>query len=413
MCNHESNRSAQKFGAVVSHVRVGRTQKDIQTVRIPAGDADLLIGCDLAVAASADALAKVDQKRSSAVVNITEAATTEFVRNPDAVFPTTAMQETLIQEVGKENAYFTESSTIATRLMGDAIGSNLFLLGYAYQAGLIPVSAAAIDEAIELNGVAVVFNQQAFRWGRTAVASPEKLAAAMPRQTAISSEPNTLDELIADRSARLVDYQNDTYAEQYEAFMTSLREAIVARKVAASEKFVRAVANNLFRLMAYKDEYEVARLFSNGDFSHRLQKQFIGNYRLRFHLAPPLLARRDQVTGIPKKRELPGWIRYLFPVLASMRQLRGTRFDLFGYSAERKTERFLINEYRELISGLLETLAPDNIAIAAEIAEAATEIRGFGHVKLNNLEKIRQRWQRLLEDFHGHGDVVRVVERAA
>lgn len=401
---------AQKFGAVVSHVRVGLNQEAIKTVRIPAGDADLLIGCDLSVAASAEALAKLDRDRSSAVVNVTEAASTEFVHNPDAVFPTKAMQETLQQEVGETNVCFTRSTEIAVQLMGDAIASNLFLMGYAYQSGLIPVGAPAIDSAIEINGVAIAFNKQAFRWGRLAVARPNELSALL---SGINRGPDpTMSNatLIENRASRLRSYQNEAYADDYVNFVRGVQDDCSHWTADNADKFVHVVAVNLHRLMAYKDEYEVARLYSNGDFEKQLSEQFTGNYRLRFHLAPPLLSRHDPVSGLPLKREIPGWIRYLFPLLASMRWLRATRFDPFGITAERRTERLLINEYRELVNQLTVATTVDEQTQAIEIAGTAADIRGFGHIKRKNLEKVRVRWETMLKKLNDGYAVVQVVD---
>ncbi|MFT5483912.1 MAG: indolepyruvate ferredoxin oxidoreductase [Halieaceae bacterium] len=405
---------AQKFGAVVSHVRVGATQEDIKAVRIPAGDADLLIGCDLAVAASAEALAKVATDRSSAVINSTESAATEFVLNPDAIFPTRSMQATLVQEVGEGKVFFAESSRIAIALMGDAIASNLFLLGYAWQRGLIPVSSGAIDAAIGLNGVAVEFNRQAFRWGRLAAHDIERLNALLAAPGRDSAEELGFDELLDERAERLTHYQDVAYADRYRTFVADVVAATGKLAELKGKALSRAVAVNLFKLMAYKDEYEVARLYSNGDFQREMKDRFEGDYKLRFHLAPPLFSRRDSATGHLLKREFPGWIRHGFTLLAKFKGLRGTAFDPFSYLAERRTERALIAEYQTLVTRLLPELDASNVDVAIAIAEVPQKIRGFGHVKDGAIANARTQWSELESRFReGPVDVVQIIEKVA
>ena len=258
------------------------------------------MGCDLAVAAGFEALGKVDIERSSAVVNSAEVPTAAFVLDPDAKFHTAAMQQTITEEVGEGDSHFINATAIATELLGDSIASNLFLLGFAYQRGLVPVSWQALERAIELNGVAVEFNKQAFLWGRRAAHQPERVLELADKALAKPREM-TLEELISDRSERLVAYQNAAYAERYTQWVTRVRE----KDSDEGKRLTRTVAKNLYKLMAYKDEYEVARLYSNGEFMARLREQFSGDFKLKFHLAPPLLSRKDPVTGRLLKREFP------------------------------------------------------------------------------------------------------------
>ena len=398
---------AQKFGAVVSHVRVAGMQDEIKAVRISAGEADLMLGCDLAVAAGFDALAKVHAGRSSAVVNCAEVPNAAFVLDPDAEFLTAEMQRTIREEVGEDRCHFIDSTAIATELLGNSIASNLFLLGFAWQQGLVPVSRQALDRAIEINGVAVEFNRQAFLWGRRAASEPARVASLAepalrkPRRLA-------LDELIADRAERLTAYQNPAYARDYSELVNRVREV----DSQPERQLTRTVAEALYKLMAYKDEYEVARLYTDGEFQRKIKARFAGDYKLRLHLAPPLLSRRDPHTGHLLKREFPGWTLGVLALLARLRFLRGTRFDLFGHSGERRRERQDIADYRALVEELLVGLTDANHAVALQLAELPRQLRGFGHVKDENRIKLNLQRNRLLAVFRGESPV-KVVELAA
>ncbi|TXI35546.1 MAG: indolepyruvate ferredoxin oxidoreductase family protein, partial [Aquipseudomonas alcaligenes] len=271
---------AQKFGPVISHIRIAAKQDDIYAVRIAAGETDLLLACDLVVAAGEESLAKLNDKIAHAVVNSHEAATAEFTRNPDAQVPGAAMREALLEAVGEGKTHFVDATRLATALLGDTIASNLFMLGYAYQKGLVPVSAEAINKAIELNGVSIPLNQQAFLWGRRAahdLAAVEQLAKP---KTPDAPRCETFDEIVADRMARLTAYQDAAYAQRYLELVTRVRQA----DNGADQALSRAVARYYFKLLAYKDEYEVARLYSEPAFRQALEAQFEGDYRLHFHL---------------------------------------------------------------------------------------------------------------------------------
>jgi indolepyruvate ferredoxin oxidoreductase len=398
---------AQKFGAVVSHVRVASTQDDIKAVRIPAGEADLLIGCDLAVAASDESMAKVALERSTAVVNTAEVPTAAFVLDPDAQFHGAEMQQTIREEVGADCSHFVDATAIATELLGDTIASNLFLLGYAYQQGLVPVSWQSLERAIELNAIAVDFNKQAFLWGRRAAHQPQrvdKLAEKALRKI----EPLSLEQLISDRSERLVQFQDAAYAERYTTLVTRVREL----DKEDGKGLTTAVAKALFKLMAYKDEYEVARLYSDGEFLRKLRAQFKGDFKLKFHLAPPLLSKRDASTGHLVKREFPAWTLTLFGLLARFKFLRGTALDIFGMTAERKQERQDIEDYQQLLDQLLAGLDAGNYALAVQLAELPLQLRGFGHVKDGNRDKLELQRKQLVQQFSGE-NVVKFVEKVA
>jgi indolepyruvate ferredoxin oxidoreductase len=400
---------AQKFGAVVSHVRVSRQQEHIKAVRIPAGEADLLLGCDLAVAASGESLSKVDVERSYAVVNSAEVPTAAFILDPDARFPGREMQQTVREEVGAEKCRFVDATAIATRLLGDSIAANLFLLGQAYQSGWVPVSWQALERAIELNGVAVEFNKQAFLWGRRYAHQPQAVEAAVaPLRETLPTL--SLDELIDDRLRRLRDYQDASYAERYRAAVDRVRQSDLGDDQALSH----AVARSLYKLMAYKDEYEVARLYTDGEFKRKLERRFTGDYRLRLHLAPPLLSRRDPVTGQLLKREFPGWLLKPLGLLARFRFLRGSPLDPFGWTRERRRERKDIDDYLAQLAQLPGLVTVENYRAGVQLAELPMQLRGFGHVKDRNRELLTLQADQLLRTLRGEdGDVVRIVERAA
>ena len=391
---------AQKGGAVYSHVRIARVPDEIHAVRIAAGGANLLLGCDLVVSASPDALSKLEPGHSRAIVNSHETITGDFTRNPDLTFPSREMQRSISEATGPDNVELLDATHLATGLLGDSIASNLFMLGYAYQRGLVPVSAEAIERAIALNGVAVEFNLDAFRWGRRAAVDPALVEA---RATRVAVPPShqlseTLDQMIGRRVAFLTDYQDAAYASRYSARVRRVREA-EAECLLSETELTRSVARSLFKLMAYKDEYEVARLYAETDFLKRIHEQFEGPYELHFHLAPPLLGDRDPETGHLRKRSFGSWVLPVFRILARLRRLRGTPFDIFGRSQDRRIERRLIGEYEAVIDEILVRLSPANHAIAVELAALPLEIRGFGHVKQANLAGVKGRESALLARF--------------
>src|SRR5579883_1062764 len=390
---------AQKGGAVLSHIRVAPSPEDLHAVRITTGAAHLLLGCDIVVAATPDGLSRLREGKSRAIVNHHETVTAAFTRNPDLAFPRRKLSEQIAAAVGTANADFIDATRLATSLLGDSIASNLFLLGYAYQKGLIPVSAEAIERAIELNAVAVPFNHRAFRWGRWAAldrAAVEKIATPEPIASEIPAE--TLNEIVSRRVAFLTRYQDRAYAARYERLVHRVARAEQER-VHGGTSLTEAVARNLFKLMAYKDEYEVARLYTGGQFQKKLHQQFEGDFTLEFHLAPPLLAERDPATGHLKKRRYGAWMMRAFGVLAKLKFLRGTPLDPFGRSEERKIERQLVVAYEALVDEIIGGLTQDNHATAIELASIPAEIRGFGHVKAANLAKARAKWEALLAVF--------------
>ncbi|MFT7048117.1 MAG: indolepyruvate ferredoxin oxidoreductase [Halioglobus sp.] len=398
---------AQKFGAVVSHVRVSESQEDILAVRISAGEADLLLGCDMVVTSTYDSLGKVAQGRTHTVVNEAEVPTSAFILDPDAKFPTKAMKEKIVAEVGEAGCHFINSTAIATRLLGDSIAGNLFLLGFAWQRGLVPVSSAALEKAIELNAVAVEFNKQAFLWGRRCADQPDKVMQLVDLKKEQPKSPQTLDELIADRMERLTAYQNGRYAKLYKKRVEKVRA--LDKRAQQMDSISVAMATSLYKLMAYKDEYEVGRLYSDGQFLKKLEAQFEGDYELRFNMAPPLFSKRDPNTGHLIKSEFGPWMIKAFSMLAKFKFLRATPFDIFGHSEERKQERADIVQYEVLLDSVLADVSDDNYEAALEIARLPQKLRGFGHVKDRNREKMQALENDLLARFHGK-DAVPVVQ---
>jgi indolepyruvate ferredoxin oxidoreductase len=382
---------AQKGGAVFSHVRIASQPEDIHAVRIAAGNAHLLLGCDIVVTASYDSLAKVMAGHSRAVVNDHAVPTGDFLHKPDLEFPAEKLRAVILEALGKNAADFIDAETLATALMGDSLPTNIFLLGYAYQKGLIPVSAAAIEQALELNRTAAQQNRQAFTWGRRAAFDPESVARLAAREIPAAAEiPSGLEEIIAHRRAHLTAYQNRALAERYEKWVRHIAR-IESERVPGRTELAVEVAKNYARLLAYKDEYEVARLYTDGEFLARLRGTFAGEMSLRFHLAPPLGAKRDPKTGHLRKAEYGSWMMGVFRLLAPLRFLRGTWLDPFGYTADRRLERDLIAEYEQWIEGALPHLTPATHRLVTALAALPTQMRGYGHIKEANVAKARAR----------------------
>ena len=392
---------AQKGGAVISHVRLGATPEALHAVRLGAGGANLLLGCDLVVSASADALARLETGASRAIVNTHETITGEFTRHPDIAFPAHTLRLSIEAGAGADACDFLDATGLATRLMGDSIATNMFMLGYAYQQGLIPIGHEALEKAIELNGAAVAMNTQAFRWGRRAAAdraAVEKLAAPPATVVPFTKIAKTLDEIVAVRMKHLAGYQNEALAQRYKALVDAV--AAAERKATPGQTILaEAVARNYSKLLAYKDEYEVARLHADAAFAAQIAGQFEGDYKLKFHLAPPIFSSRDPKTGHLIKQEFGAWMLPAFKMLAKLKGLRGTRFDIFGYTQERKTERALIGQYEALMAELLKGLTPANHALAVKLAAIPDDIKGYGHVKDAHLVKAKQKEAELLNQW--------------
>ncbi|HEX4327898.1 MAG TPA: indolepyruvate ferredoxin oxidoreductase family protein [Burkholderiales bacterium] len=404
---------SQKNGSVMSHVRIAPTPADIRAVRLASGEADAVLGCDLMTSASADALSKMQLGRARAVINTNEVPVGGFAQNPDWQYPGEAMEGLIEEAVGRDGVWFLDATRIATALMGDSIATNLFMLGYAWQRGLVPLSEAAILRAIELNGVAIASNQQSFMWGRRAAHDLEKVTRIATPSQAISIThllPPSLDKVIERRVAYLTDYQDADYAERYRALVARVRDT--ESSLDAGHKLAEAVAKNYFTLLAYKDEYEVARLYTDGNFLKKVASQFEGDYKLKFHLAPPVMNPPDPVTGKAKKSQFGPWMMPAFGVLKRFKFLRGSLLDPFGHTAERRAERALIAEYEQTIEGLLVDLNAKNLPLAAEIAALPATIRGFGHIKDAAMKKAAAKRAELLGQWPG-APALAPVRRAA
>ncbi len=401
---------AQKGGAVISHVRIAETRDALHAVRLGTGAADVVLGCDMAVAADAEALMRVREGATRAVINSRMTPTSHFTLDPDIDFHEEHLSRVIRATAGDGMTDFVDATGLATALLGDAIATNLFLTGYAYQRGLVPVSAAAIERAIEINGVAVAGNVRAFNWGRAAAHDPARVeAAARPAFQGAPPVAGDLEDVVAIREAELAAYQDAAYARRYRALVDRVAAA-EREKARGRTGLAEAVARGYFKLLACKDEYEVARLYTDGSFLSDLNARFEGDFKLGFHLAPPVLARRDPRTGELRKREFGPWVLTAFRVLARLKGLRGTAFDVFGYSRERRMERGLVAEYEAAVGELVDGLDADNHALATEIAALPSRIRGYGHVKERNVEAAKAEERHLLSLFRSPAPRARAAE---
>ena len=395
---------AQKGGAVQSHIRIAHKPEDIHAIRVAARRADLVLGGDIVVAGNKKVLAAVRTGETQMIINTAEVLPGDFTRNTEFSLPTERLRRAISGIAGEGRSHFINASRIATALLGNSIGANMFMLGYAYQLGALPLSSEAIERALELNGEAVKMNIAAFRWGRRAavdLAAIEKLAAPKVNDPARKLS-ESLEETVARRVTFLTDYQDAAYAARYKSMVEKIR-AVEAAKAPGKTGLSEAVARYLFKLMAYKDEYEVARLYSTDAFRAQVGNEVGGeNLKLHVHLAPPLFARRDKITGEPKKTMFGPWIFPVFGVLAKFKFLRGGMLDPFGYTVERKMERQLVADYMALLGEIGGKLTAENHAIAVGLAAIPEKIRGFGHVKLRHLKTAKAEEAALLEQFRAH-----------
>jgi len=387
---------AQKGGAVASHLRIARSRTQLAAPRIGFAEADLILGCDVVVTAGYESLGTIDRGRTRVLLNSHLTPTARFQLDPDIDFREHELIATIESAAGAEHVAEIDATRIAERLLGDSIGTNMVLVGFALQRGALPIGLESLEEAIRQIGTAVPFNLRALALGRLAAHAPEKVAALLGNSRDTPPPPPTgLDELVAARAAFLEDYQNAAYASRYRGLVDRARN-VERQRTPGRDELAKAVARSYFRLLARKDEYEVARLYSDGAFKRALADQFEGMPRISVLLSPPLLAPRDRL-GRPRKIEFGPWIFHVFRMLARLRFLRDTRFDPFGYTEERRTERRLIEEYEALIEELLTDLREDNHALAVELASLPERIRGFGHVKARQIAAMRERQQELLK----------------
>jgi indolepyruvate ferredoxin oxidoreductase len=389
---------AQKFGPVLSYIRFADEPSRLNQVRIDNQQADALIGCDLVVSSSPKASRTYRKGHTRAVVNTTEMSTADFVRFRDASLKANERVAAIEAVTGADKLSMVAANDLANALLGDSIYANVLTLGFAWQKGLVPVSKAALSRAIELNGVAIEKNLQAFNWGRIAAADPAFLQQLLRRDTTVSGI-ESLDETIRRRADFLVGYQDDGLALRFRDLVQRVRDAESA--AAGSETLTRAVAKAYFKTLACKDEYEVARLYAETDFLDETRSAFGSEARLKLHLAPPVLNRSTDARGRPLKRAFGAWILPVFRVLARLKKLRGTSLDLFGRTAERRMERALITEFETHVEQLLAGLQRHNVELAADIVNEYLEIRGFGPVKEKAAAEARGRIASKLQDFAG------------
>lgn len=395
---------AQKFGPVLSYIRFARNPAELNQVRIDNQQADALIGCDLVVSSSPRASRTYRRNHTRAVVNTTEMSTADFVKFRDANL-SAAKRVRAIQDITGENGLSTVAANdLSDALLGKTIYANVLMLGFAWQKGLVPVSNAALLRAIELNGVDVERNQEAFQWGRLAAADPAHVAASIAGPESTVSGLESLDEAIERRAAFLVNYQDQALSDRYLALVDRVRSAEAA--VSDSTRFTEVAMRAYFKTLAYKDEYEVARLHTESGLLESIATDFGDGARVRFHLAPPLLSRKRDARGRPRKKEFGAWILPAFRILARMKRLRGTRLDVFGMTAERRMERALIDEFESHVEEILQNLATHNLDAAADVLNEYLEIRGFGPVKEAAAVQSRKKIQTLLADFRARREVV-------
>ncbi len=391
---------AQKGGAVLSHVRLSEHTADVTCSRIVTGTADLVLAADEVVAASKDTITLCESSRTTGIINSHVIPTADFILNRDFNFESRKVNSVLETALRKDSAFF-DFTKPAEMLLGDSIATNIMMMGYAYQRGLLPLSAEAIEQAIEVNGVSIKMNKQAFGLGRLAAADPARLAAMMKGQDATVApktvEQMSLDEIIVHRSAHLKDYQNEKLATRYRKLVGQVRDA--ALKGGYGEALPRPVAINYAKLLAYKDEYEVARLYTDGRFEQQLKDQFEGDIKISFNLAPPLLSSGVDALGRPKKRAIGAWLMPVFRSVAKFRFLRGTALDIFGYSADRRLERELIAAYETDVATVISTLSPVTIDTAVELLSLPDRIRGYGPVKEKAAQDVKARHVQLVADL--------------
>ncbi len=393
---------AQKGGAVYSHIRVANKPDDIHAIRVAAAGADLVLGGDIVVAGNKKVLTAMKPGNTRVIVNTAEFLPGDFARNADFSLPTERLKRAIVSGAGRENTHFVDASRLATALLGNSIGANMFMLGFAYQSGGLPLTDESIEKAIEMNGEAVAMNIAAFRYGRRAAvdrAAVEALVAPKPREENDSLKlSQTFSETVDRRVAFLTAYQSKRYARRYSALVEKVRAA-EAEKAPGQSALTEAVARYLFKLMAYKDEYEVARLYTDSSFVDRVKASFDGDLRFEFHLAPPLLAKRNPLTGEPKKMTFGPWMLKAFGVLARFKFLRGTPLDPFAYSEDRRIERRLVADYQSLLDKIITELTPFNHQTAVGLASVPEKIRGYGPVKQRHLKVAKAEEAALLEQF--------------
>jgi indolepyruvate ferredoxin oxidoreductase len=391
----------------VSHLRFAAGKLDPAN-RLTPGSADCIVAFDLLTAADTKNLGYGDPAKTISVVSTSKTPTGDMVYDKTIAYPETPY---LLNRLGQvsHSVHAFDAMAAAQKLFGNTAAANFLLVGAAYQTGALRIPASSVEEAITINGVAVDANIAAFRWGRLAIADPVHFDDVV--SPAHNSQPAPLParvlegttftgqvgDLIARRAANLVGFQNETLAENYVAVLQSIWTA--ERALGDRTEFSEAVAKGLYKFTAYKDEYEVARLHSDGEFRRKIEAMFEGDYKVVYHLAPPILSRSDPLTGEPRKMRYGSWTLGLFTILSRLRFLRGSVLDPFGHTRERRMERALIGEYEQTVERVLRGLTPQNHALAIQIASLPEEIRGYGHIKAKSVEAAARRREELLASF--------------
>ena len=390
---------AQKGGEVLSHVRLANEREEMRTGHIITGGSDLLLACDIVAAVGKVAHETLNPERTHAIINTNNTPVAQFVLERDADPHDSQIRKTLEDVTMKEGRHYVPATSYALALLGDEIATNIFMLGYAWQNGLIPLHKESLERAIELNGVAIEANKKSFNFGRLAAHDPkivEEMVEAVLGDAEADEVAVTLEDIIAKRKAFLTDYQNEDYAKRYTDMIDRVREA-EEKTVANSTALTEAAARYYHKLLAYKDEYEVARLYTNGEFMKNLKATFQGNYKVQFHMAPPIMETEDPATGRPQKREFGPWMLGALGLMAKFKFLRGTPMDIFGYHKDRRMERALIAEYEQTLETVLSQLNKENIDTCIELLSVPEDIRGYGPVKEKSVERAKARHGALMQ----------------
>ena len=391
---------AQRNGPVTSHLRVSNSPSDLHSTRIASGSADLIIGCDIVVTTGIEPISKINKNHTNMVINSHVAPTSNFASNPDLDLSSARMIKGLKELVSPELLHIVNATKFATSLMGNSIAANLFLVGYAIQKGLFPISISAIERAIELNGVSIDMNKESIYWGRLAAMDIKKLESITSTKNTSSEVTESLNSIIEDRYKFLIDYQDTKYANKYKSLIDKI--IMVDESISNNRDDLSvAAAKFYFKLMAYKDEYEVARLHTGHEIKKYIEDKLEGNYKIEYSLAPPVFGGRDKLTGRYPKRKLPSYTYYLFLLIKHFKFLRGTPFDLFGMSSHRKTERSLILDYQSMLLELVRGINIENYDAAVKIASLPDHIKGYDVVKELNIEKTKLLKEQYFNEFYG------------
>tara|TARA_R110000868_G_scaffold218576_2_gene469185 strand:- start:108527 stop:111982 length:3456 start_codon:yes stop_codon:yes gene_type:complete len=386
---------AQKNGAVASHVKIAKSPNDLNSVRVSTSNTDLLLGCDMVVSASHDILPYLSNVKTNSIINNHMVATAEFTLDTETSMHESAIQKDIQKALNADLTDYVNATELSTKLMGDSIATNMFMLGYALQKGLIPVSIEAVENALRINNVAVNMNIQSLSWGRLMAHNPQKVLDVLKEQekpVGTIKISQSLKDIIQTRYVFLQSYQNKRYADKYKELIDNVSSL-------NNDEIKEAVAKNSFKLMAYKDEYEVARLYTDKAFMEKLKHAFTGDFKLEFNLAPPVFIKNKNGKP-PKKVAFGAWMMFVFKGLAKLKILRGTKFDIFGYTSERKLERQLIDEYFAMVSYIAQNLNEQNTKLAIDILNVPTHIKGYGHIKQKNFLAAKAKERMLLDAFN-------------